>query len=271
MGKSAPKAPDPAKVSAAQTQSNQQTAAYNAALNRINQSSPFGSISYSNAGTDPATGAPIYSQTTSLSPQLQGLLDSQLGAQQGISGAISGAIGNLPTQAFSPQGIDTSSIADASYQSQLHRLQPQFEDASRNLIGSLSDRGIPIGSEVWTNEQNRFDQARNDSLAQAARQAELDASNEYQRQFGNQLTQYQVPFQTLSSLMGNSSPVQNPSFSPFATSSSAGTDVAGNIWNKYQADLNNYNNQQSNLFGGLLGLGSLAMNPASAFGYKLWG
>src|SRR4030067_437321 len=78
-----PGAPDPYEVSAAQTASNKETAGYNAALNRINQSSPFGSINYTQTGTDPTTGAPMYSQETQLSPELQQLLTSQIGTQQG--------------------------------------------------------------------------------------------------------------------------------------------------------------------------------------------
>lgn len=271
MGKSAPKTPDPMKVSEAQTASNKETAEYNAALNRINQSSPFGSISYTQNGTDPNTGAPLYTQNTQLSPQLQQLLESQWGAQQGISNAISGAIDNLPG-AFDPSGINTDKIRDASYSMRVAQMQPQWEEGWRNLEGMLNDRGLPIGSEIATNEMNRFDRARNDSLAQISRQAELDSAQEYQRQFGNLLTEHQLPLSTLSTLMGNSAPVSNPQFSPFATSSAAGTDVSGNIWNAYKADSAAANNANKNLFGGLLGLGQMAMAPqASLFGYNLWG
>ena len=39
----------------------------------------------------------------------------------------------------------------------------------------------------------------------------------------------------------------------------AGTDITGLINNKYNADLNSYNQQQSDLFGGLFGLGKAAI------------
>ncbi len=168
------------KVSAAQTQSNKETAEYNAALNRINQSSPFGSINYTQTGTDPNTGAPIYSQQTSLTPQMQQLFDSQIGTQQGISNAISGAIGRLPTDTFDPN-INVDDVRQRSYDSQMAMLKPQFEEGWRNLEGTMSDRGIPIGAEIWNNESNRFDTARDSAQMGAARQADLDASNEFQR------------------------------------------------------------------------------------------
>ncbi len=139
-------------------------------------------------------------------------------------------------------------------------LKPQFEEGWRNLEGSMSDRGIPIGADIWNNESNRFYTARDSAQMGAARQADLDASNEFQRQYGNQLTEYNLPLQQLSALMGNSSAVQNPSFAPFAQSSAAGTDVAGNIWNKYQADVNAANQKNSQLWNGLLGIGQLGLS-----------
>jgi hypothetical protein len=263
MGKSTPKAPDPYKVSAAQTQSNKETAEYNAALNRIDQSSPFGSINYTQSGTDPKTGAPLYSQNTQLTPQMQALFDSQIGAQQGISSAITGALGNLPTGAFNPD-INVDDVRKRSYDSQMALLAPQFDEGWRNLEGTMSDRGIPIGAEIWDNEATRFDTARDSAQLGAARQADLDASNEFQRQYGNELTEYNLPLQQLSALMGNSQAVQNPSFSPFAQSSSAGTDVSGNVWNAYKADVDRAGQQQSNMMGGLLGLGKLGVSAYSA-------
>jgi hypothetical protein len=53
MGKSAgsaPSAPDPNVVSAAQTQANSEAARQTAALNRVNTTTPFGTLTYSNVG-----------------------------------------------------------------------------------------------------------------------------------------------------------------------------------------------------------------------------
>ncbi|MEN9708096.1 MAG: hypothetical protein RIQ68_504 [Pseudomonadota bacterium] len=255
---SAPKTPDPNVVSAAQTKSNKDTAAYNASLNRINQSSPFGSISYSQTGTDPTTGAPMYSQSTQLSPQLQSLLNSQIGAQQGISGAISNQIGNLPTGAFNPN-IDVGNIQQNSFDSQMAQLQPQFDQGAKSLEGTLSDRGIPIGSEIWNDQTGNYNRAKDTSILGASRQAQQDATNEAQRQFSNQYQQYMSPYQQLSSLMGNSQSVSNPSFSSFAQSSAAPTNTAQNTWNAYQADVAANNASNANWANGALGIGKLAL------------
>ena len=55
----APAIPDPYSVANAQTQANNQSASYNAALNNVNTSGPLGSTSYNVSGYDPTTGAPI--------------------------------------------------------------------------------------------------------------------------------------------------------------------------------------------------------------------
>jgi hypothetical protein len=255
MPSGTPKTPDPYATAAAQTQTNKDTAGYNAALNRVNQSSPFGSSTYSITGTDPTTGAPIYSQQTSLSPELQGLFNTQVNTQQGISDATLKALNLLPQQSFDPSGIDTTDIFNTSLQSQLAALKPQFDQGMTNLQGTMSDRGIPIGSEVWNTQLGNYNNAKDQSLLAASRQAQLDASNEAQRQYGNQYQQYMMPYQQLSSLMGNSQSVSNPSFSGVPQSASANTDVASNIWNSYNAQMQQANQKNQNL----MGLGSLAL------------
>src|SRR5688572_24700208 len=102
-----PQAPDPYEISDAQTQSNQDTAAYNAALNRVNTHTPFGSQTFTQTGTD-ASGAPIYDQNITLSPQQQQLLDMQQGQDLSLGG-ISGNQIDQMSQAYA-RGIDPNSL-----------------------------------------------------------------------------------------------------------------------------------------------------------------
>lgn len=257
MGQSAPKAPDPVKVSAAEAKASKEVAQYNADLNRIGQSSPFGSISYTQSGTS-ASGAPIYQQNTTLSPELQSLLNSQIGSQQGISDAISGAIGRLPSDPFNPN-INVDGVRDRSFQSQMALLNPEFEKGFRDLEGRMSDRGLPVGSEIWNNQLGEFNRAKDSSMLGAARQADLDASNEFQRQYGNALNEYNLPLQQLSALMGNSQAVQNPSFSSFATSQAQAPDVAGNTWKSYQASVDAANQKNGQAAAGIGALANMAL------------
>jgi hypothetical protein len=260
MGKkSAPKAPDPFKVSAAEAKASKDVAQFNQSMNMVNQTSPFGSVSYTNNGVDPVTGAPRYSQSTALSPQLQALFDSQTASQQGISDAVTGAVGRLPTQAFDSSGIDVGDIRKRSMDSQLALLNPEFDKSWKNLETTMSNRGIPIGAEIFNDQLGEFNRAKDSALLGAARTADQDAGNEFQRQYGNKWQEYNAPYTALSSLMGNSQSVQNPSFGNYPTASAQAPNVGQNIWNKYNADQQNYQNQQGQMFNGALGLGQLGL------------
>jgi hypothetical protein len=251
------------KVSAAEAKANKEIAQFNQSLNSMNQYSPFGSIEYTSAGIDPLTGAQKMSQTTNLSPQMQALLDSQMQSQTGIGNAISGAIDRLPTGEFNPD-INVDDVRQRSFDSQMALLAPEFEKGWTNLESTMSDRGIPIGAEIWNDQTGEFNRARDSSLLGAARQADLDAGNEFQRQYGNELTEYNLPLQQLTGLMGNSQSVGNPQFSNYAQSSAQAPDVAGNTWKAYQANVDRYNQQQGNMMGGILGLGKLGVSAYSA-------
>lgn len=200
----APAPPDPNVVSAAQTQSNKDTAGYNASLNHGNTSTPFGSSTYSQR-TDPQTGAPIYDQTIALSPDQQSLLDQQnkQDLQLGqLSGALATQAGNnyatpmdtsgmpkiqgAPAQQDYQRNLDLSNlpalqgtddaarkqISDALYNKQTAYLDPQYQQREDQLRTRLATQGITQNSEAWNNaldEQNRsrsfdYDQARNSAI-----------------------------------------------------------------------------------------------------------
>lgn len=80
-GGSAPQAPDPTTTAAAQTRSNLDTAIANARLNRTNQTTPWGSISWQEGPVD-ANGVPTWSSNVQLSPEQQRLLEYQQQQQQ---------------------------------------------------------------------------------------------------------------------------------------------------------------------------------------------
>ena len=95
-GGNPPPPPDPGRTAQAQTESNQQSAAFNAALNRFNTYTPWGSQEFSTSGTDPNTGAPIYQQDINLSPEQQGLYEQQVGQQGQIGDISSDMLANFP-------------------------------------------------------------------------------------------------------------------------------------------------------------------------------
>lgn len=73
-----PPAPDPQRSAQAQTASNIATAIANARLNRVNQTTPWGSINYTQGPVD-ENGVPTYSSEIKLDPTQQALLERQRG------------------------------------------------------------------------------------------------------------------------------------------------------------------------------------------------
>jgi len=127
MGKSsAPSAPDPQQLAQAQMQINQQQAIQNAELNNVNQVGPTGSMTYTQTGTN-ADGTPIYTQTTSLSPQLQALYNTGLTHAAGIQGAQGALINRIMAGAGGSNvgGIGSQASAAQSMAAQAPQVSTQ--------------------------------------------------------------------------------------------------------------------------------------------------
>lgn len=287
-----PKTPDPAVVSDLQTQSNQQTAAYNAALNRVNTYTPQGSSVFSQTGTD-ASGAPIYEQRVTLTPDAQALYEQQQ-AQSRQLGTIAGGMMDSIGSTYS-RPVDTSAAPklfgaddlldarqqtqDALYNRQAAYLDPQWAQRDTAFRSQMANQGIVEGSEAWRNaldDESRarsFDyaQARNDSIL--AGQGEMTALSDLSR--GNRAQTlneiYTARAQPLNEFnaLRSASQVDMPQFDGAAQSNMANTDVAGNYWNAFDAQMAKYNAAQqgaNNLMSGVFGLGSAVLsNPALKF------
>jgi hypothetical protein len=88
-GPAAPTPPDPVATAQAQSQYNREAAIAQANLNRIDQYTPQGSVTYQQIGTN-SDGTPRYSQTQTYSPEQQALYNQQ--------NQIAQALGNTATQ-----------------------------------------------------------------------------------------------------------------------------------------------------------------------------
>lgn len=141
MGKrsSAPPAPpDPYQTADAQAGMNRDTAEYNAALNRINTYTPWGSQTYNVTGTDPSTGAPIYEQNINLSDSQQQLLDLQ--NQQNLQ---LGEIGSNVMAGMNGQPVDTSGIPGVQSGFSLGGPGMQYGYNAADPRMSLNTGGLP--------------------------------------------------------------------------------------------------------------------------------
>ncbi|PRF91665.1 tail fiber domain-containing protein [Burkholderia multivorans] len=215
-GGDAPSYPDPNLVADAQTRTNQQTAAYNKALNLNNYSNPFGSQTSAQIGKDPNTGAPIYQTTITASSQLQGMLGNLLG-QVGQSGSINqnalNGLGGLNSQyqgltdalsalrsSINPQAAQQAQQQgqNAAYAAQTQYLDPQFSQQQTSLDAQLANQGLTPGSEAYNNAQNNFALQKQRAYSDAANQSILTGS-----QIGTQNLQNQLAnLQSQSGLLG---------------------------------------------------------------------
>jgi hypothetical protein len=278
MGKSAPsppKAPDPVLTAQAQTESNQETARTNAALNRVNQYTPYGSIEYTDLGND------RWKADVALSPDQQQMLDlTNQGkiayGQTGLNAMdrVRQIMGTRPDFAGLPQinnGVmDRQRVEDALFA----RMQPKLDAQREALDTRLRNQGLTPGSEAWTRAMREYGMSEND-----ARLATIGAAgSEQQRLFGMStadreralrelMAERGIPLNEAAALLGGAQ-VQYPQFSAVPQTQMQGTDIAGINQNAFNSQMGLYNAQmqeQAGLYGGIAQLGGAAIGAAAMF------
>ncbi len=242
MSKNSPQAPtppNPAQVAASQTGINRAAATDTAALNRVNQSGPYGTSSYRITGYSP-DGTPIYSQSSQLSAPEQALLNQQQGNQQ-LAGQVGRAL--LGGAGGTQQAIQDAE--NAAYNTQAQYLRPQQAEQTQQLQDHLVNQGLQPGTPAY--EQAMGDLTRQQTFQnQAALNAAVTAGQQEQNTLFGQgmgLFNYAQP----ASL--NFSSVPSASVNP--------ADYSADAYNSYQGQLNTYNAQmgaQNSMNTGLFGL-----------------
>jgi len=112
-GGGAPPAPDPWQAAQAQTQENIDTANAVTKLNRYNQSTPYGNLTWSQDGNGQWT------QTQTLDPRMQALQDQNLQNSAGLQGAIGSQLNQVNQAVENPININQL----PGVNSQAHNLQ----------------------------------------------------------------------------------------------------------------------------------------------------
>lgn len=259
MGKSAPKPPDPAKVAAAQTESNIATAREQQRLGMTGQDTPWGTVSYV---TDPSSPSG-YRAVTNLSPEQQALLQQSQDLTAQFGGIQGGKmnVGEDILRRISGMGDFDLNAARGTEISDIQRtfLDPQWAQRATELETQLLNRGIRPGSEAYETAMRQFGQQREGAYNQMF----LDA---YQTGNNAALQERQLPFQELAAILGGTSPTPQPGqFGTAATPTPgvAPTDVIGPTYNSYNAQNAQYGQQM----GGLYGLGSAAMGGWASAGF----
>ena len=239
---SAPAAPDPYATAAAQTQTNDATAKYQAEMNMVNQTNPYGSLTYSQTGTN-ADGSPQYSSTTALNAPEQQLFNTAVNTQNKIGTTANSLIDNLGTSLSTAPNLDPSKLTGTMMNEFSNYETPIWNQQQSNLDSKLASQGITQGSAAYDNAQNL--QARNvgDATNQFLTMAEPTA-------FNQALQAYQAPIQTLGTLLGESQPGSvNSSLTQTPQTNITPANISGDIYQSYNAQNQNYQNTMQGIFG----------------------
>jgi hypothetical protein len=244
------------------------TAAYNAALNRTDSTNPLGSNTWSvngvstapgtdlsSGGTSPygfgstgnpytfggtmstdgsipnGSGAPLYSQNTTLSPWANSLLESPIDTS------------NMPGMPGGPSlGQNVSDAENATFGQEMQLLQPQEQLQSEQTQSQLENEGAMPGSDAYNYGEKMLGLTQGAENTSAANQAVTTGMGELPMFYGlgstalqNQLAERQAPISEYESLSGN----------PSAGVSAATPDISGAFNQQYQGALAGYNANQA--------------------------
>lgn len=330
---STPKQPDYVGAAQATAQGNLEAAKYATQANRVNQYTPWGSLTWSNnrgfnqAGYDAALkayqnqqsnlggweyagntgggdgnqtaefqrrsggsslsspnpadfyGSDNWSQTISLSPEMQALFDQQMKLQQGLFGAQDAALGRvnqtmgtgLDTSNFQQLGdvYDPTKATNNATELLMQRLNPELDRQQDALRTQLANQGIAQGSAAYNNALSNFGQQRNDAATQAALQGIMLGMQQQGMTFGQssqkrgqqlQEAAYlrSLPLNELNALRtGNQ--VSMPQFPGYAQqATTGGADILGATQAGYNSALGASNAQNAMAYQQGSGLGGLA-------------
>lgn len=253
MGKSAPKAPDPAQTAAAQGQWNSFTAQQQQAMNMTNQNSPWGSLSYDQTGTqtiiDPngkPVNVPRYTANTTLTPEQQGIFDSTQQSQQNLANIAVQQTDKLGTLLNDPFSFTNDDASQWAYDLASPRILAQQGKNQAALESQLVNSGIRRGTPAWDSEMSRLTNANSDQLNQLALTGRSQAFNE---QLGIRNQALNEPI-----ALASGTQIQNPNstFAQTPQSQVAGVDYSGLVNNNYNQQMSQYN-ARSGALGGLFG------------------
>jgi len=219
-----PAAPNPANVAGQQANANLQAATTQARLNRLDENTPLGSVSFERSGFDELafqdaiakfdqskkgresfgfvrpteSDFATFSRNTELTPTGQETFEEQQGLGLSLSqlanrqaGVVGETLGTPLDFSGAPQlpQIDEAArlrIEDALFGRQANRLNQQFGDQQDRLDVTLANQGIQRGSDTFNRSQESFGRTRNDAFDIALQNAIAGGASEQGRLFGLQ-------------------------------------------------------------------------------------
>lgn len=256
---STPKAPDPVATAQAQGGMNRDTATSQQLINMTDQVNPWGATTYSPNGqasfvdsTGKTISVPRYTQTTTFTPEQQGIFDKSQQAQSNIAGIAQDQSAMLGEYLDKPFDFDNQDAADWSYDLASSRILPQQARAEEANRTRLINSGLRPGTQAWDSEMSRMTMANTDQMNQLALTGRGQA-------FGEALATRNQPINEITALLSGSQ-VSNPSqmSGPTPQAGVGGVDYTGLVNQQYQSQLQNSNALMGGLFG-LAGAGASAI------------
>lgn len=208
MGKKSAKAPNYQLQAREQGIQDRQSALFNTGLNRVTQTGPTGSTSWTlRPGADPNNPQPgDYIQNTQLTGDQQALLDLREQMGLGAGGLAGQAAGNVRLGAPSTEGLapltggiaPTTQATPGGYeasrraveQALMSRMEPGLAQSEERAKNELLQTGMERGTEGWNREMDRLSRARADAQMGAI----LGGGQEQSRLAGLDLAQQQQAY-----------------------------------------------------------------------------
>ena len=265
----APAAPDYVGAANATAAGNLQSAQAAADANRVNQVTPYGSLTYTQdpTSTNPEGG---WTATQSLAPAQQTLLDQQNQASIGLGnlanqglGYVQNALNNPVTAASLP--ANQVNAGQTGQDALMARFQPMIDQSNAALNTQLANQGIMPGSEAYTNAQRVQGQNVNDLESQAALNGINVGEQAQNQQFQLQSQLQSQPLNMLNAVRSGSQ-VTNPTFGSVPQqATTAGPDLTSATSAQGQYNQGLYNSQvattnsNNGAAAGLAGAAAMAM------------
>ncbi|GEM_PF-1418798 len=160
------------------------------------------------------SGGDDWTQTISLSPEMQAIYDQQMKLSQGLFGSQDAALGRV--QQTMANGFDTSKLpawgtaldanslpgmgsvydptqaTNTATEALLSRINPELDRQSESLRTQLANQGIAQGSAAWNNAMGSFGQQRNDAVTQAGLQGITLGMQQQGQTYGQQTQNRQL-------------------------------------------------------------------------------
>lgn len=239
---------------------NRDTAVSQQLVNMVDQTNPWGSVSYTPNGTTGYTDSsgkyvtiPRFNQTTTFSPEQQQIFDKSQQAQSNIAGIAQDQSAMLGEYLNTPFEFNNQDAADWSYDLGASRILPQQQRNEQALRSQLVNAGLRPGTQAWNSEMERMTQGNTDQMNQLALTGRGQA-------FSEAVATRNQPINEITALLSGSQ-VSNPAAqsSPTPQAQVGGVDYTGLVNQQYQAKLQQSNAMMGGLFGLAGSLGGAAM------------